>query len=249
MVANSEINTTIEVSVIIPAHNERPRIEHAIKMTQSTLKNANLAGEIIIAEDGSNDGTQEIAARMANADSSIILISDVQRLGRGRALNRAIKASKGNVVCYIDADLATDMAHLPELICAVMNEGYDIATGSRYMQESVAKRNKKRYLASRVYNGMVRLILGSEVCDHQCGFKAFNRDKVIALLNEVKDNSWFWDTEILVRGQKLGYKIKEIPVKWRESDSTTVNIFKDTKEMGCQIFRLWWDLKENSRSQ
>jgi hypothetical protein len=235
------------VSVIIPAYNEKSRIVHALEMTQYTLRNANLEGEIIIAEDGSNDGTHEIAAQMANVDPSIILISSDERLGRGRALNRAIKASNGTVVCYIDADLATDMAHLPELIGAVMNQGYDIAVGSRYIQGSEAKRNKRRVLASWAYNRMVRLILGSEVCDHQCGFKAFDRDKIISLLNEVEDSNWFWDTEILVRGQKHGYKIKEIPVKWKESDSTTVNILKDASEMGRQIFRLWWEL--NGKSQ
>jgi glycosyltransferase involved in cell wall biosynthesis len=235
------------VSVIIPAYNEKSKIKHAIETARCTIRDANLEGEIIIAEDGSNDGTREIVAQMANLDSRIILISSDQRLGRGRALNRAIKASNGNIVCYIDADLATDMAHLPELIDAVMNKGFDFATGSRCIQKSEARRNKKRFLASRVYNGMVRLILGSEVYDHQCGFKAFDRNRVISLLDEVKDNNWFWDTEILVRGQKHGYRIKEIPVKWKESDSTKVNILKDANEMGRQIFGLWWDLKGNSR--
>ena len=237
------------VSVIIPAYNEKPRIIHAVEMTQCTLRNANLEGEIIIAEDGSNDGTHELVAKMAKADPGIILISSDQRLGRGRALNRAIKASNGKIICYIDADLATDMAHLPELIGAVINEGYDIAIGSRYSHDSEAKRNKIRFFVSKEYNWLVRLVLGSELCDHQCGFKAFNRTKIINLLDEVEDNGWFWDTEILVRSQKHGYKIKEIPVKWKESDSSTVNVLEDASEMGRQIFRLWWNLRKKSPSQ
>jgi glycosyltransferase involved in cell wall biosynthesis len=175
------------------------------------------------------------------------LLSSRQRLGRGKALNQAIKSCLGDVVCYIDADLATDMTYLPEIINAVSKNGYDIAIGSRMMAESNAKRNKKRLMASTVYNKMVRLILCSKVYDHQCGFKAFNKDKIVSLLDDVKDNHWFWDTEVLVRGQRQGYIIKEVPVQWNESGSTKVNILADANDMGRQILRLWWDLLRNGR--
>ena len=153
----------------------------------------------------------------------------------------------GDIVCYLDVDLATDMIHLPVLINAVLEEGYDFATGSRLMPQSKAERSSKRFIASKSYNLIVRLLLGSRLYDHQCGFKAFKRGPILQLLDEVKDNHWFWDTEILVLGQIHGYKIKEIPVKWKESDSTKVNILKDTKDMGRQILRLWWDLKRKGQ--
>ena len=239
----ARVESKYAVSVVIPAYNEKSRIKRAVLVTQSILANAKLVGEIVIAEDGSNDGTQETALEIAGADSHIHLISSSERLGRGRALNRAIKSCLGDVVCYIDADLATDMTYLPKIINAVANEGYDIAIGSRLMAESRAKRNSGRLLASLVYNRMVQIVLGSMVHDHQCGFKAFRRDKIACLLDEVKDNHWFWDTEVLVRGQRLGYRIKEIPVEWNESESTKVNVVKDANDMGRQIFRLWWDLK------
>ena len=94
---------------------------------------------------------------------------------------------------------------------------------------------------------MVRFILGSKVCDHQCGFKAFRKDKIIFIIDKIKDNHWFWDTELLIRGQRQGYKIKEIPVAWKESKSTKVSITKDANSMGRQIIRLWWELRENGR--
>ncbi len=184
---------------------------------------------------------------MARENSDIHLLSSRQRLGRGKALNLAIKSCLGDVVCYIDADLATDMTYLPDIINAVAKEGYDIAIGSRMMAASKAKRNTKRLLASTVYNRMVRHLLGSKVLDHQCGFKAFKRDKITCLLDDIKDNHWFWDTELLVRGQRRGYRIKEIPVEWKESASTKVNIVKDANDMGQQILRLWWDLRGNGR--
>ena len=184
---------------------------------------------------------------MAGADSHVHLLSSRERLGRGKALNQAIRSCLGDVVCYIDADLATDMTHLPEIINAVANDGYDIAIGSRLMTGSKAKRDTRRLFASMVYNRMVRLLLGSKVYDHQCGFKAFKRDKITCLLDDIKDNHWFWDTEVLVRGQRRGYRIKEIPVEWMESKSTKVNIVKDANDMGRQILRLWWDLRGNGR--
>lgn len=235
------------VSVVIPAYNEESRIKRAVLVTQSTLANSNIPGEIIVAEDGSNDGTQDLALEIARENSDVHLLSSRQRLGRGKALNQAIKSCSGDVVCYIDADLATDMTYLPEIINAVAKEGYDIAIGSRMMATSKAKRNTKRLLASTVYNRMVRLILGSTVYDHQCGFKAFKKEKIVSLLDDVKDNHWFWDTEVLVRGQRQGYIIKEIPVKWNESGSTKVNILADANDMGQQILRLWWDLLRSGR--
>jgi glycosyltransferase involved in cell wall biosynthesis len=235
------------ISIIIPVYNENQKLKQAVEGTMAKLKTLDCASEIIIAEDGSTDGTYDSASKLASENSDIRLIHSDRRQGRGQALGRAIKAAKGEVVCYIDVDLATDMSYLPLLIAAVLTEGYDFATGSRLMPQSDAKRSPKRLIASKSFNWMVRVLLASRLHDHQCGFKAFRRASVLQLLDEVKDKHWFWDTEILVRGQIHGFRIKEIPVKWNESVSTKVNILKDANDMGRQIFRLWWDLKGNGR--
>jgi len=135
------------------------------------------------------------------------------------------------------------MTYLPDIINSVANEGYDIAIGSRRMKNSKAKRDFRRLLPSIIYNWLVRFVLNSKVHDHQCGFKAFKKDRITSILNEVSDNHWFWDTEVLVRAQRKGYKIKEIPVEWKESVSTKVNVIMDANNMGKKIFQLWWDLK------
>ena len=114
-------------------------------------------------------------------DSRIRLFHSDERLGRGKALNRAISESKGEIICYYDVDLATDMQHLPELIHAI-RDGADIATGSRLMQGSDIKRTGGREIASHSYNFLVRLFLGSRIHDHQCGFKAFNKGYIVRLL-------------------------------------------------------------------
>jgi glycosyltransferase AglD len=134
------------------------------------------------------------------------------------------------------------MKYLEKLIKAVSTGDYDFATGSRMMPDSDAKRPFKREFASRGYNFLVRLFLNSKLCDHQCGFKAFRREALFELLDEIENEHWFWDTEVLVRAQHKGYKVIEFPVYWRHGESSKVNLAKDVKGMGSEIFRLWREL-------
>jgi hypothetical protein len=164
------------------------------------------------------------------------------RLGRGQALTRAFLTANGNVLAYIDVDLATDMTHLAELIDAIRKEGYDFSTGSRLLPQSDVMRSFKRGFASKGFNFATRFLLGSKLSDHQCGFKAFKREPLLILLSEVEDTHWFWDTELFVRAQKKGYRIKEFPVKWRPDGETKVNVLHDSRIMGTKLFKLWWKI-------
>ena len=143
-------------------------------------------------------------------------------------------------MCYYDVDLATDMLCLHTLIGEIRH-GADISTGSRLLPESDIRRTKGRDIASRSYNFLVRLILRSRLYDHQCGFKGFNRDKILPVLPAIRSDHWFWDTEILVRAQRMGYPVAEFPVHWRAGKGTTVRL-KDVFSMGSSILRLWWQI-------
>jgi glycosyltransferase AglD len=110
------------------------------------------------------------------------------------------------------------------------------------MAQSKVQRSGSRNTASKAYNFAVRLILGSKVRDHQCGFKAFKRDTVLPLLDEVEATHWFWDTEILVRAQRHGFRVKEIAVEWQSGRDTKVSLAKDSWTMFWQIIGLWWKL-------
>lgn len=231
----------IEVSAILPAYNDREALEAAIPRSLETLEMiAPGAFEVIVAEDGSTDGSLEFVSEYETEDARVHLMHSDERLGRGRALNRAFSEAKGSIVCYYDVDLATDMRHLSELIEAI-REGCDIATGSRLLPESDIIRSGDREIASRSYNMLVRTILGSSLNDHQCGFKGFRRDRLIDLLPSISAGHWFWDTEVLVRAQRRGYRICELPVRWRQGPGTTVRR-RDVIEMGSAVIRLWWRL-------
>jgi glycosyltransferase involved in cell wall biosynthesis len=229
-----------EVTVVIPVYNDLYSLEIAIPRSIEILSGITDRFELIIAEDGSTDGCAELVRQYEQRDTRIHLLHSDERLGRGKALNRAIYESGGNIICYYDVDLATDMQHLPELIGAI-REGADIATGSRLMPGSDSVRTGGREIASRSYNFLVRLFLGSRIYDHQCGFKAFNKEYILPILPSIHSNHWFWDTEILVRTQRHGARIREFPVRWRAGKGTTVKI-KDVFEMGSSILRLWWQI-------
>jgi glycosyltransferase involved in cell wall biosynthesis len=229
-----------EVSIMLPAYNEAEGLEVTVRPTADTLREITSTFDSIIAEDGSTDGRDRIAEKLAEKYLYIKHLHSDERLGRGRALNRAFKSLEGEILAYIDIDLATDMKHPSELIGKI-RDGYDLATGSRMMHESDAVRSVKRGFASRGFNFLVRTFLKSRLYDHQCGFKAFKRSTLFDLLDQVKDEHWFWDTEILVRAQRSGYRVAEFPVRWRPGSATKVNLIRDVIGMGGAILRLWWE--------
>ena len=234
---------TTQISLVLPAYNEADYLSSAVEKSIQAIEEFSQSFEIIIAEDGSTDGTAERAEELAQKNPFVRHIHRDQRLGRGTALNNAFKYSRGQVIVYMDLDLATDISFLKPLVQAITFEGYDFSTGSRMLPESRAERTFSRSISSKTYNFLVRHMLGSKLRDHQCGFKAFNRGPVLSLLDEVDATHWFWDTEILVRAQRHGFKVKEIPVEWKSGKGTKVNLFKDSWNMFRQIMSLWWKLK------
>ncbi|MCL1965604.1 MAG: glycosyltransferase family 2 protein [Candidatus Bathyarchaeota archaeon] len=240
--SNNSINNKqmqVDVTVVLPAINEADIIDQTVDTISRELKTYGCTYEIILAEDGSTDGTDKKAAELSENFPNIRHIHGEKRLGRGRALKNSFKQSNGNILIYMDVDLATDIKYLNQLIDAVTIEDYQLATGSRRLSQSKAKRTFTRNIASKVYNSMVRFFLRSNIKDHQCGFKAFQRETVLPLLDEVEANHWFWDTEIIIRAQRKGYKIKEIPVEWRGTRETKVKLFSDSFDMARQVLALW----------
>ena len=243
MTAPNPQDKAVQVSVVLPAYNEVDYLFPAVEKTTQALDAFAISYEIIIAEDGSTDGTAERSEELAQKYPCVKHLHRDQRLGRGTALNNAFRNSNGEVFVYMDLDLATDLSYLKPLVEAITVEGYDFATGSRMLKESRAQRTFSRSLSSKTYNYLVRHLLGSKLHDHQCGFKAFKREPLFSLLDSVEATHWFWDTEIMVRAHRRGFKVKEIAVEWRSGKDTKVNIAKDSWNMFWQIISLWYKLK------
>ena len=243
------MSTAVEVSVVLPAYNEEDTIEQTVEVTLETLASFLPAGsfEVIVAEDGCDDRTPEIATRMAQEDDRVRHIHSDERLGRGGALEYAFRRAEGETLVYFDTDLATDMRHLEELVESVRTEGYDVVTGSRWIPGESADRPAKRGIPSRGFNTLVRLMLRSDLQDHQCGFKAFDREALLDLMDDVEDEHWFWVTEVLVRAQREGYRVKEFAVDWTPKGDSKVDLVRDVFGMGSQIVRTWWQVSVSPR--
>jgi glycosyltransferase AglD len=232
----------MELSVILPVYNECNRLADCIANVDGYLSAAYSSYEIIVVEDNSTDNSYEVAKEAAARNDHIMLIHNDTRLGRGSSLNAAIRASRGDLVIYMDVDLATDIGYVERLV-SPLKSGFSLTTGSRLMKDSKAERPLSRDIASRSYNLLVRLLFGSKVYDHQCGFKGFRKKDIEPLLGYVQDNHWFWDTELLILCQRSGLKVDEFPVTWKhnggnDKNPSKVKVIHDSFSMGSKLLKL-----------
>ncbi len=233
----------LRVDLVIPVLNESHVLEQSVSTVRVFLAE-NLPGthRVVIVDNGSTDGTDRVGRRLAETYPDVRFLQLPHR-GRGRALRHAWTTSDADVMCYTDVDLSTELAALPRLVHAIVEEGYHVATGSRLMRASRTTRSPKREFISRAYNLFVKAVLWTSFSDAQCGFKAVSRRAVAEIIPEVKDQSWFFDTELLVLAEKWGYGVKDIPVRWTEDDDSRVKILRtawDDIKGVCRVrWRLW----------
>ncbi|MGE0133951.1 MAG: dolichyl-phosphate beta-glucosyltransferase [Dehalococcoidia bacterium] len=227
------------VDLVIPVYNE----EHVLAGSVDTLlryleHHPEHEWRVVIANNASTDGTLEVARQLEVQTGGKVLALDIGTKGRGIALRVAWLTSPADVVAYMDVDLSTDIAHIPELIDPLANNEADVAYGTRLDKRSQTKRSFKREFISRSYVFILRTLAGLKVSDAQCGFKAMRQDAARAIVPLVKDTQWFFDSELLLIAQKNGYRLHEIPVRWDEDPDTRVHIVKTATEDLRGIWRL-----------
>jgi glycosyltransferase involved in cell wall biosynthesis len=215
--------TTIDV--VIPVYNEERILAQSIATLREFLQQSlPQKWTIVIADNASTDKTSEIAQAISQQHSDVISLH-LNEKGRGRALRQAWLGSSADIVSYMDVDLSTDLAAFPQLIQAI-EEGYQIAIGSRLMPVSSVKRSFKRELTSRCYNLLIKAMFRAKFSDAQCGFKALSAEAARELVPLIQDREWFFDTELLILAQRRGYRIREVPVAWVEDPDSRVSIPK-----------------------
>jgi glycosyltransferase involved in cell wall biosynthesis len=225
------------VDVVIPVYNEERTLAQSIATLRDFLsKNLSTKWKIVIADNASIDKTWEIAQSLPKQYPDVAAVH-IDLKGRGRALRKTWLESKADIVSYMDVDLSTELAAFPKLLQAI-EEGYDIAMGSRLMRESKVKRSFKRELTSRGYNLIIKAMFFNKWADAQCGFKAITNKAAHALVPLIQNQEWFFDTELLILAGKKGYRIKEIPVAWVEDPDTRVKIMKTIREDLAGLLRL-----------
>ncbi len=215
------------LDIVIPVYNEEAELESHTETLIGFLKSylTDFDWTITIADNASKDKTLDIAKKLAKKHQTVHVLH-LDKKGRGRAVKKAWLETKADVHCYMDVDLSTDLKHLPPLVRSLLR-GYDIAIGSRNARASrVYGRSPLRNFTSKMYIILIKLVFWVKFGDAQCGFKAITDEAARMLLPHVIDNEWFFDSELLIFAEKLGYRIYEEAVTWIDNPGSTVRVIK-----------------------
>src|SRR5919198_3730625 len=213
-----------EVDLVVPVYNEERDLDASIRRLDAYLQQElPFSARITIADNASTDGTWAVATRLA-AELRRVRLLHLNEKGRGRALAAAWLTSDAEVVAYMDVDLSTDLNALLPLLAPILSGHSDVAIGTRLAHGARVRRGPKRELISRAYNRLLHVVLRARFSDAQCGFKAVRRDVAATLLDDVRDDGWFFDTELLVLAQRRGLRIHEVPVDWVDDPDSRVDI-------------------------
>ena len=230
-----------KVSVFLPVYNFEPtQLVNNVKIILSFLKKNYRKFEIIIINDTSNIETTE-AINSATKLGNVTAIHYYNGPSRRENLAAYFQKAKFDIICFMDIDLSTEISFLVKLTDKIY-EGYDIAIGSRHKGVR-AKREAYRKIISTAYNLFLRLMFGSKILDHNCGFKAFKKNSILKLVKKMGyDNSfsrgWFWDAEMIILAQEFNFKIAEIAVAWKRDEQTTFSLSREIKIIPYMI--MFW---------
>jgi putative flippase GtrA len=212
------------LDLVVPVHNEAHVLDETVRRLRHFLDaQFQLPTRITIVDNASTDGTRLVAERLAR-DLGGVVAMHLDQKGRGRALRAAWSRSDAEVVAYTDVDLSTDLAALPPMVTAILSGHSELAVGSRLHADSRVTRGSRREFISRGYNLLLRTTLAARFSDAQCGFKAVRADIARALLPLIEDESWFFDTELLVLAQRSGLRILDVPVDWVDDPDSRVDV-------------------------
>ncbi len=249
-VAGTDPRTATVLDVVIPVYNEEAQLAASVERVLAHLATLPWTSRVTIADNASTDQTAMIARRLAHTHEAVEVVHLAEK-GRGRALKRVWSDSASDVLVYMDVDLSTDLAALLPLVAPLVSGHSDLAIGSRLSRSSRVERGAKREIISRSYNLILRRALRAGFSDAQCGFKAIRRDAARALLPLVRDDRWFFDTELLVVAERAGLRIHEVPVDWVDDPDSSVDIvrtalddLKGVARLGTALLRGTLPLRE-----
>lgn len=226
-------------SIVIPAYNEGTRLGGTLEKVLAYVHAQKWDAEIIVVNDGSRDSTAEIVRRFAAQDPTVRLIENPGNRGKGYSVRNGVLNARGRVVLFTDADLSSPIEEAPKLLQA-LEAGSDIAIGSRWLRAETQTQRQPlhRQLFGRVFNLLLRVTLGLQFADTQCGFKAFKQPAAQAIFPLQQIERWGFDPEILFLARKFGLMVQEVPVAWGHSGETRINPIVDGSRMFLEMLRI-----------
>ncbi len=212
------------VEIVIPVYNEERALRSNVELLLGYLRDEfPFACGVVIADNASTDATPAIA-RELEAEHREITGLHIDRKGRGLALRTAWLGSSADVVSYMDVDLSTNLTSFLPLVAPIMSGHSELAIGTRLGHGAHIRRRVKREILSRGYNTLIHAGFRAGFSDAQCGFKAIRADVARRLVPLVADDGWFFDTELLLLGERNGLRIHEVPVDWIEDLDSRVDL-------------------------
>ncbi len=229
------------LSIVIPAYNEEDRLPSTLRHTLGFLQSSQLDHEIIVVDDGSDDGTADMVAEMARASKSLRLIRLAQNGGKGFAVRSGFINAHGERILFMDADAATALDEVGHLNDVMTETGADIVIGSRAHlpgSHTTVKAKWFRHIAGRMFHQFVRFYGVSGIVDTQCGFKLFTREAAFAIASRMRMRGYSFDVEMLLIGRELGYDIREVSVNWTHQPGSKVAVVADGMRMVADLVRV-----------
>jgi len=228
-------------SVILPAYNESARISATLDkiLAHATERDWNV--EVIVVNDGSSDDTAAIVSDYASKYGVLRLLENPGNRGKGYSVRNGMLRAKGDILLFSDADLSSPIEEADKLFSAIA-KGADIAIGSRWVDRRLQIRRQPLYrrLFGRIFNLALRIILGLQYKDTQCGFKAFTRRSAQAIFPLQKIERWGFDPELLYLAKRFGFTVSEVPVAWSHREGTRIHPLRDGIRMFSELVKVRW---------
>jgi glycosyltransferase involved in cell wall biosynthesis len=229
-------------SIIIPAYNEGSRLGLTLEKVVSYLARQGRDAEVIAVNDGSRDNTAEIVRGYADRNPRLRLLENPGNRGKGYSVRNGMQHARGKVLLFSDADLSSPIEEMEKLLAAI-RDGADIAIGSRWLSSNLQTQRQPLYrqLFGRVFNLLLRIILGLNFKDTQCGFKAFTRRAAKTIFPLQRIERWGFDPELLYLAKKFKFKVVEVPVAWAHSEGTRISPLRDGTMMFLEMLKIRWN--------
>jgi len=231
-----------DLSIIIPSYNEEARLPGTLQRIAEYLPTLGLRTEVLVVDDGSTDRTAAVAESFHRKLTGLRVLSNGPNRGKGYSVRHGMLEAHGDKVLFTDADLSAPIEESDKLLAA-LNNGYDVAIGSRAMDRSLISTHQSifREFAGIIFNKIVRMVLRLPFVDTQCGFKAFRRERTRIIFEQQRIEGFGFDPELLYLARHYGLRAIEIPVRWGHSEATKVNMLGDSLKMFADIFAIRWN--------